>query len=40
MSPEYMADGVDIDALVLLWDDDPLQLYFGLDDVLPALARL
>jgi hypothetical protein len=40
MSPEYAADGVDIDALILLWDDDPLQLYFGLDNVLPALARL
>jgi hypothetical protein len=40
ISPEYAVDGVDIDSLVLLWDDDPLQLYFGLDDVLPALARL
>ena len=40
LGPEYVADGIDIDALTLLWDDDPLQLYFGLDDVLPALARL
>lgn len=40
MSPAYPADGVDTESLVLLWDDDPLQLYFGLDDVLPALARL
>ena len=40
MSREHVADGIDIDSLTLLWDDDPLQLYFGLDDVLPALLRL
>lgn len=40
MSPEVLAEGVDIEGLKSLWDPDPLQTFFDLREVLLVLDHL
>ena len=40
MSPEALAEGVDIEGLKSLWDPDPLQTFFDLHEALLVLDHL